>query len=139
MQLELTKEQKELFGALVGLVRTMDQTGVDKEGTTLVVKALAAFDAPGLSALIGEIREKKRALAPDCAVCAHPCGHNDDYDCALLDREPPGVKERKLSLISRAVQEAKAFTPESNVQRILQSVFLVGEYLSPHDMEDLLT
>ena len=87
----------QLAGALVGLARASEgKTYALTEATfRLICQALAATvsERTGLRALQGlteEVHLEKQRLAPDCAVCASPCGRTADCDITALRQTVDG-------------------------------------------------
>lgn len=80
--------QDQLTGALIGLARSTDgnEWALKDSTAAIVVEGLFAtltnvnFDNEALQRLIDRVEEEKARLIPDCAVCASPCGKNNDYD-----------------------------------------------------------
>lgn len=84
--------QDQLTGALIGLARSTDgnEWALKDSTAAIVVEGLFAtltnvnFDNEALQRLIDRVEEEKARLIPDCAVCASPCGKNNDYDMEKL-------------------------------------------------------
>ena len=82
--------QDRLLGCLIGLARAADgNPEVPPSVDLAMLEGLAALfpagqDSQSLEALIQQVTEAKRTLAPDCFTCASPCGRTSDYDMKTL-------------------------------------------------------
>ena len=100
----------ELTGALIGLARATDGNTEPNESTYgLLIRGLyatvadAGCDEAVLREIIDEVHTEKHRLVPGCAVCASPCGRNNDYDMADLRNAGEDVRSLK-SLILAAIR-----------------------------------
>ena len=114
---------KILLGKLVGLVRCTEgnESEITEYTHQLLYRGLMAKEGEA-DALCAEIEKEKQRLAPDCYVCATPCGKRDDMDFDLLaldDEETALAKQELLSLLY-AVQ---ADTP---APLLMRGLFLYG-------------
>ena len=112
--MSMTKIQKELLGALIGLARSVDGRGEAAKGES---QEFSSGDSNGHrpdkathEILLGgicaanpekELREEegkswivrveaeKNRLNPDCAVCKGKCGRTDNYDLEEMETDEP--------------------------------------------------
>ncbi len=95
----------ELFGALVGLSRAIDNNPNATDDTYACLAEAAALpeDAPDEDILsqINVVHTEKRRISPDCAVCANPCGRTDDYDLSRIGEYGEEVLSLKLALLEQ--------------------------------------
>ena len=107
----MTPAQEHLVGALIGLARVTDGNPhlltpqvreVMRSGLALCRREPDTCDRQ-----IPAIHAMKAQLAPDCALCTHPCGKNDDFDLNLLAQDPENEREIKLELLDRAMKKAQ--------------------------------
>ena len=113
---ETSALQDRLTGALIGLAhaRQGNEDKITAETDRLVLEALFAtvtnvnFNDAALSALIDRVHAEKQRLVPDCSVCTHSCGRNDDYDMNLLWTADEDIRSLK-SLILFGVRGMAAY------------------------------
>lgn len=98
-----------VLSPLVGLARALEsETSADEAVTSLLLGAVqtvndGVFTPSSREELMDELTEAKKKIVPSCFVCAHPCGHNDDYPAAgLSDLDKPASKEI-ISLLSKII------------------------------------
>lgn len=143
--------QDQLTGALIGLARCTDQTGVTPDAHTakVMIEGLFAtltnvnFDEASLKRLYDAVQEEKEALTRSCSSCGDPCGRYEDYDLSLLWNAQEDIRSLK-SLILFGLRGVAAYayhamvlgyTDESVIRGIYKGLFYVGEDLT---MEQLL-
>lgn len=96
-----------VISALIGLVGACNNNPKTDATDSVVIKALAASvlcresDDTSLAGIIAEIYAEKNAVAPDCAVCACPCGSTSDYDMNRIYEAGAEIRDLKLELLSR--------------------------------------
>ena len=67
-----------VISALIGLAGACNNNPKTLRTDRVLLRALAGeLDAEA-------VRAEKFAVAPDCAVCANPCGNTSDYDMDRL-------------------------------------------------------
>lgn len=97
----------QVISALIGLVGACNNNPKTAATDNVVIKALAysvlykESDDTSLSGIIAEIYAEKNAVAPDCAVCACPCGNTSDYDMNRIYEVGAEIRDLKLELLSR--------------------------------------
>lgn len=97
----------QVISALIGLVGACNNNPKTAATDSVVIKALAASamcqetDDESRSGIIEEIYAEKNAVAPDCAVCACPCGNTSDYDMNRIYEAAPEIRDLRLELLSR--------------------------------------
>ena len=135
--------QEKLIGALIGLARAEDGNTQPNDHTyRLMIKGLltdissANHDEGAVQALIDEIHEEKQRLVPDCAVCASPCGRNNDYDVADIYNAEEDVRSLK-SLILFGIKSTAALinnvfgSPNKTINELIaKALFVIGDYWS---------
>ena len=83
---EILALQDELTGALIGLARSCGNNPKTENTDEIIIEGLvhtitnSNTGAAALKAMIEKVREEKNTVAPDCAVCAAPCGITSEYD-----------------------------------------------------------
>ena len=123
--MSMTKIQKELLGALIGLARSVDGRGEAAKGES---QEFSSGDSNGHrpdkathEILLGgicaanpekELREEdgkswivrveavKNRLNPDCAVCKGKCGRTDNYDLEEMETDEPSDRARKEQILA---------------------------------------
>lgn len=99
--------EDKVISALIGLVGACGNNPKTDATDSVVIKALAypvagqESDDQSLSGIISEIYAEKNAVAPDCAVCACPCGNTSDYDMNRIYEAETEIRDLKLELLSR--------------------------------------
>ena len=86
------KLQDELTGALIGLARAVDgnEDLVTEKTDALMIESLfmtltnVNFDDSRIQAQIDRVHREQGRMIPRCAVCASPCGRNEDYNMEQL-------------------------------------------------------
>lgn len=97
----------QVISALIGLVGACNNNPRTATTDSVVIKALAVsvlsqgLNDESLSGIIEEIYAEKNAVAPDCTVCACPCGNTSDYDMNRIYEAAPEIRDLKLELLSR--------------------------------------
>lgn len=108
--------QDTLTGALIGLARAAENNMdlLTRDTDALVQKALFTcvtnvnFEDETIEALIEEVRREKNRIVPDCALCAAPCGHNDEYDMGEIWNAQEDIRSLK-SLILFGIRGMAAY------------------------------
>lgn len=144
--------QDQLTGALIGLARSTDgnEWALKDSTAAIVVEGLFAtltnvnFDNEALQRLIDRVEEEKARLIPDCAVCASPCGKNNDYDMEKLWTADEDIRSLK-SLILFGIRGMAAYAyhaavlgyKDEEIHRFLyKALFAVG--MDDWGMDELL-
>ncbi len=144
--------QDQLTGALIGLARSTDgnEWALKDSTAAIVVESLFAtltnvnFDNEALQRLIDRVEEEKARLIPDCAVCASPCGKNNDYDMEKLWTADEDIRSLK-SLILFGIRGMAAYAyhaavlgyKDEEIHRFLyKALFAVG--MDDWGMDELL-
>ena len=95
--------QDELFSVLIGLARACTSNKKTKNTDKIIIDALKDIDSSEeqiLKQWIQKVKEEKAAVAPNCALCASPCGNTDDYDMEKIWKEPNDeIRELKIRLL----------------------------------------
>lgn len=104
---DTAKLQDKLTGALIGLARALDgDPGLATAQTNeLVIESLfmtltnVNFDNDSIQAQIDRVHREQSGLVPQCAVCASPCGKNEDYDMNQLWQAEENIRSLKSLLL----------------------------------------
>lgn len=147
---EIAQLQDALTGALIGLARATDgDSQPTAETWRVMVEGLFTtvtnvnFNKRTIMDVLYRVHREKNRLAPGCAGCAAPCGHNDDYDMQALWNAQEDIRSLK-SLILFGVRGMAAYVHhamvlgyhDDGVNRFLaKALFSIGE---DWDMEELL-
>lgn len=104
--------EDDIISALIGLVGACENNPKTDVTDSVVIKALALPvlcgepDEKALNEMIDTIHAEKNAIAPDCAACACPCGNTSDYDMRAIREAESGIRDIKLTLLSKCQQLA---------------------------------
>ena len=145
--------QDTLTGALIGLARAAENNAdlLTPETDALVQKALFTcvtnvnFEDSTIEDLIAEVRTEKDRIVPDCALCASPCGHNDDYDMKNLWQAQEDIRSLK-SLILFGIRGMAAYVYHAAVLGyrdgevnwfFYQALTIIGEEAEMQDLLDM--
>lgn len=116
-----------LLGALVGLANAVrgNEDPAGKTAAALCRQGLAMAmrgdaDDNALRAMTERVRAEKWRIVPDCAVCAFPCGRNNDYDMSLLWTDDERIQSLKIRLLRAAAGSAAC--PQEILFEALRSV-----------------
>ena len=93
--------QDELFSVLIGLARACTSNKKTQNTDQIMIDALKHIDIEEeLEQWIQKVKEEKSLVAPNCALCAAPCGNTDDYDMEKIWQEPnEELKNLKVQLL----------------------------------------
>lgn len=113
---ETSALQDRLTGALIGLAHAAqgNEHKLNSETDKLILEGLFTtvtnvnFNDESISAVIERVYAEKQRLVPDCSVCDHSCGRNDDYDMNLLWNADEDIRSLK-SLILFGVRGMAAY------------------------------
>lgn len=118
-----------LIGELIGIARATDGNEhlISARSTALIREALSVSlnGETELRAYLSRAEEVKRAMVPDCFLCANPCGRTAAFDLGELDslsEEEREVKQRILMGLMQASEE----TPETALYRGLIALGMEG-------------
>ncbi len=135
--------QDELTGALIGLAHAQqgNEDKITPETDRLILEGLfttvtnVSFSDQRIAGLIGRVRAEKARIVPDCAVCTHSCGRNDDYDLSQLWTADEDIRSLK-SLILFGIRgmaayawhaAALGYTDEAVTAFLYKALRVVGE------------
>ena len=101
------KLQDELTGALIGLARAVDgnEDLVTEKTDALMIESLfmtltnVNFDDGRIQAQIDRVHREQGRMIPRCAVCASPCGRNEDYNMEQLWQAEENIRSLKSLLL----------------------------------------
>ena len=99
--------QDELTGALIGLARAVDgnEDLVTEKTDALMIESLfmtltnVNFDDSRIQAQIDRVHREQGRMIPRCAVCASPCGRNEDYNMEQLWQAEENIRSLKSLLL----------------------------------------
>lgn len=146
---EFQKLQDELTGALIGLAHTTDGGPEVPERTwqllidgLLMSSGSADSDAETIGRQIGKTHQQSRAVRPDCAYCADPCGRYADYDMSRLwnaDEETRSAKRKILEELRKMASHAQRARlrglKDPEVDRFFgEGLFLIGEDMTAEEL-----
>ena len=142
-RIEMTKIQKELLGALIGLARSVDgrgeaagdepqefssgdSSGYRPDGAThqiLLAGLIAADPEKELTEEAGKdwmarVEAEKNRLNPDCAVCKGKCGRTDNYDLEELETDDPADRALKEKLLAGLFPMAEKLQKSREEQKL---------------------
>lgn len=146
--------EKDLFGAIVGLARSVE--GNKNRPTESTHNALLL----GLRMLISHneytymeiknhievLHTEKFKLVNRCLTCINPCGRNDDYDVARLDDLKSELKELKYTLLSSIMSmepilrhmTADKCCYEETIMFLYDALFIMGSECDRKEIYHLL-
>lgn len=96
-----------IISALIGLVGACSNNPKTADTDSLVIKALAfpllfpGYDDRALQKIVEAIYSEKSCVAPDCAVCAAPCGNTSDYDMRRIYEADDEIRKLKLQILEK--------------------------------------
>ena len=123
-----------VISALIGLAGACNNNPRTAQTDSLLLHALAGErDAEA-------VRTEKFSVAPDCAVCANPCGNTSDYDMDRLYTAGAEVREAKLKIVAALREAAKGLlhTQKPNIDIFYKALLYVGSDLDIEPLRDLL-
>ncbi len=132
-----------VLSPLVGLARSLESESVVKEGvTSLLLRAVkcvsdGVFTASSREELTNELSEAKKKTVPSCFVCAHPCGHNDDYPAARLSDLDNREVEEIFALLSKIISE-EGIPVEKKRELALKSIIYISSDFGDEYMQSLI-
>ena len=100
---EILALQDELTGALIGLARSCGNNPKTENTDEIIIEGLvhtitnSNTGAAALKAMIE--REEKNIVAPDCAVCAAPCGNTSEYDVSNIWKHETDVRGVETAIL----------------------------------------
>lgn len=107
-----TGGEDRILGELIGLARACENNPKTENTDRVITEALAAcvpengISDEVLERILGRIQEEKTAVAPNCAVCACPCGNTAAYDIEQIRNEQGESRTVKLQLLSEICRAA---------------------------------
>ena len=159
-KMSMTKIQKELLGALIGLARSVDGRGEAAKGES---QEFSSGDSNGHrpdkathEILLGgicaanpekELREEdgkswivrveaeKNRLNPDCAVCKGKCGRTDNYDLEEMETDEPSAE--KLQQLRKETKEQNKEL-QGAVNFLYKALFAIGNYVGEKSLQSVV-
>ena len=155
--MSMTKIQKELLGALIGLARSVDGRGEAAKGESQEFSSGICAANPekelreeeGKSWIVRVEAEKNR-LNPDCAVCKGKCGRTDNYDLEEMETDEPSDRARKEQILAELfpmaekLQQLRKETKEQNeelqgaVNFLYKALFAIGNYVGEKSLQSVV-
>lgn len=118
-----------LIGQLIGLARATDGNEHlrSPEAGAVIRQCLSAApeSEDKLQELLGGVEAVKRAMVPDCFLCANPCGKTAAFDLRELEILPAEEQAAKLAILE-ALLNATSQTPEAALYRGLIALGMEG-------------
>ena len=102
---EILALQDELTGALIGLARSCGNNPKTENTDEIIIEGLvhtitnSNIGAAALKAMIEKVREEKNTVAPDCTVCAAPCGNTSEYDVSNIWKHETDVRGVETAIL----------------------------------------
>ena len=102
---EILALQDELTGVLIGLARSCGNNPKTENTDEIIIEGLvhtitnSNTGAAALKAMIEKVREEKNTVAPDCAVCAAPCGNTSEYDVSNIWKHETDVRGVETAIL----------------------------------------
>lgn len=137
-------DKDHIISVLIGLVGACNNNAKTENTDTIVLKALAVlskssgYDDTILQEIIDEIYAEKNVIAPECAVCAMPCGNTSDYDMNRIYDAEDGIRKVKLDILAKLSELASNIyckkESEEIQERIMETFYKALSYIS-YDME----
>ena len=127
-------QDEAVISALIGLAGACNNNPKTEQTDRLLLMALAGERSAE------EVRAEKFAVAPDCAVCANPCGNTSDYDMDRLYTADPEVHGAKVQILAALRETAKSLlqTPEAEIDLFYKALLYVGSDLDLDALRALL-
>ena len=126
---------EEVISALIGLAGACNNNPKTLRTDRVLLRALAGeLDADA-------VRTEKFTVAPDCAVCASPCGNTSDYEMDRLYTADREVREVKMQILEAMRETAKSLlqTPKAEINLLYKALLYVGSDLDADTLRALLT
>lgn len=141
--------QDKLTGALIGLVKSCENSSKTKDTDRIIIEGLFTtvtnvnFNPETVTAMIDKVHEEKNKIVPDCSVCQNPCGNTSDYDMNEIWNAQEDIRSLK-SLILFGIRGMAAYAyhamvlgyTDEEVNRFFYKALSVISY--DLEMEDLL-
>lgn len=127
-----------LIGELIGIARATDGNEhlISARSTALLREALSVSlnGEAELRAYLSRAEEVKRAMVPDCFLCANPCGRTAAFDLSELESLNSEECEAKQRILIGLINSNPA-TPETALYRGLIALGMEG--LSPDALKSI--
>ena len=112
--MECDRFRKELMGALIALAKTCGNNPKTANTDRIILEGLVAANAQCfgeeiLKKKLQMARAEKHAIAPNCSICAHPCGNTSEYDLNLLSVEEEPCRSLKEQMLDKIKDTATIF------------------------------
>ena len=120
--------KEHIISALIGLVGACNNNPKTENTDTIVLKALALLpessncDDEELQEILNEIYIEKNMVAPDCAVCAMPCGNTSDYDMNRIYQAEAGIRKVKLDIMTSLGELASSLYCKKGLEEIQEEI-----------------
>ncbi len=131
-----------LLSPLVGLARSLESESVaDKDATALLFSAVRAlgdvFTPSTREETAGKLSEAKRRIVPSCFVCAHPCGHNDDYPIEKIS-DLDNASSKEIIDLLREIISALSISSEKKYELTVKSLIYISSDFGDGYMKSLI-
>ena len=132
-----------VLSPLVGLARSLEsESGLETAVTSLLLRAVKAvsdgvFTPSSREELTNELSEAKKKTVPSCFVCAHPCGHNDDYPVAGLSNLDNPASKEIISLLSKIISK-DGIPAEKKRELAVKSIIYISSDFGDEYMQSLI-
>jgi len=142
------KTYNKLFGALIGVARSIDwYSPIEKTSMDVILKVLSTvafsetlLDETTRKALTKELHLEKFRLVPDCFTCMNRCGRTDDYDMELLWNASEDICAAKLELLDKILEMSKEKSSGEEMDRYyVKALISLGEAYDADTIKSIVT
>lgn len=129
-----TLQNGSVVSALIGLAGACNNNPKTPQTDRLLLEALAGEQAAEA------VRAEKFAVAPDCAVCANPCGNTSDYDMERLYAADAEIRETKVRILETMRETAAILLhrQQTEIDLFYKALLYVGSDLDAATLHTLL-
>ena len=140
------KSYNKLFGALIGVARSIDWYSPIEEASMKVIYQILTtvssseqlLNEAELAVLTKELHLEKLRLVPDCFHCLNRCGRTDDYDMELIWNAEESVRIAKLNLLDTLLRmSSSVFSNEETDRYVVKALLSLGEAYNAAMLESI--
>lgn len=131
-----------IISVLIGLIGACSSNPKTENTDALVIKALA-YDSDSdieIQIIIEEIRTEKNRIAPECAMCASPCGNTSDYDMHRIEESDEEIHRLKRQILYTLHDIAIGVNrlSDSEIDLLYKAIAYVGYDLEAESLQAVL-